>query len=361
VRITNLQLKNFRCFANLEIDLNHGLILIQGNNGSGKTTVLEALHYACYLRSFRTHAPQELMHFNEKAFFIKAQFINEGEPITACQEVQVGFSGKKRLVKLNNKVVSSYKELMDHYRVVTLTEDDLVLIKGDPQERRAFLDQLIVLHTPDFIKTSKELKGVVEQRNALFKQRSIDPDSYAIWTEQLWHCSQAVHQFRNQILGALEVQIRDLVERYFESRYAITFCYKAKKALHDSLQAFLEQNHFLYHEEVRIGHSLFGAHLDDFLIQFQDKKSKSFASRGQQKLIVLLIKIAQILMLKAQGCCVVFLLDDFMTDFDHERINHFLDILQALEVQLIVTSPLLSGYLEEQLLARGALKQSLKA
>src|SRR5437868_6298202 len=92
-------------------------------------------------------------------------------------------------------------------------------------------------------------------------------------------------------------------------------------------------------EETRVGHSLFGAHLDDFLIHFQDKKSKNYSSRGQQKLIVLLVKIAQIQQLLHSKGPVILLLDDFMTDFDEQRCRLLLDLLFDLKIQLIFTVP----------------------
>ena len=100
--------------------------------------------------------------------------------------------------------------------------------------------------------------------------------------------------------------------------------------------------------------SLFGAHLDDILITFHDKRSKQYASRGQQKLIVLLIKIAQIKELLRQKGPAVFLLDDFMTDFDEQRIRQLVTVLRGLDIQLIFTTPLSSHILHSELAAHGA-------
>src|SRR5690606_9539424 len=115
-----------------ELDLSASLILLEGGNGAGKTSLIEALHYGCYLRSFRTHMPRELSQFGAQDFFIKLDISSSHEGQLLDHEIQVGFSAGKRLVKIDKKPIASYKELMDFYRVVSVTEDDLELIKGSP-------------------------------------------------------------------------------------------------------------------------------------------------------------------------------------------------------------------------------------
>jgi DNA replication and repair protein RecF len=121
-----------------------------------------------------------------------------------------------------------------------------------------------------------------------------------------------------------------------------------------SFEDFLAEHDWLYEDERRYGRSLFGAHLDDIAITFEDKKSKSFASRGQQKLIVLLVKIAQMRQLMVQKGSGIFLLDDFMTDFDEHRAANALNALMDLKMQLVITSPAKLGVLEGMVVNRGA-------
>ena len=351
MRITHVQIKNFRCFGSLDLDFNNPIILIEGLNGAGKTSLLEALHYLCYLRSFRTHLPQELVQFGHDNFFIKAHLQNGAPSIDEC-DLQVGFSNKKRLVKLNNKSISSYKELLDFYRIVTLTEDDLSLIKDGPEVRRLFIDQAIMLSNPDFVSIGKRCRDIVENRNALLK-RGGSHDSYLLWTEQLWEITRSINQARTIALEQLSKDIAELIQAYFSNEFTISLIYTPKKQPHSSCAAFLQANPHLYHDEQRFGRSLFGAHLDDFVIQFKDTKSKNFASRGQQKLIIVLLKAAQVRLLGSQKCPVILLLDDFMTDFDQGKAKILLSLLGDLRVQLIFTIPTPQGFLHQELLNRG--------
>ncbi len=202
LQLVSVQLKHFRCFDQRTFELDSPVVLIQGVNGVGKTSLLEALHYACYLRSFRSHLPRDLIAFNNENFFVKVQLRDNSFGSNLEHHIQVGFAGAKRLVKVNQKAVSSYKELMQHYRVVSLTEDDLALVKGSPQIRRTFLDQAILLSDPDFISQTRDFRTVLENRNTMLKSgRGIyDHDLYLLWTQQLWERSKTIQCARKKSL-----------------------------------------------------------------------------------------------------------------------------------------------------------------
>lgn len=353
--IKQVQLNNFRCFTNKKLDFSSNIVLIEGPNGIGKTTLLEALHYACYLRSFRTHTPRDLMQFEQENFFIKVVFEHIELERNTTSNLQVGFSGKKRLVKLNDKAVHSYKELMDHYRIITLTEDDLGLIKLGPDVRRQFIDQAILLYNPSYIQQLKEYKTIVDNRNKLLQAMRVNKDMYTVWTEQLWHKTNIIQNERVAFLHQLQQEVELMLKAYFPYDVHINFTYKPKKTGGIStLEDFFKVNSNLFETEKRFGRSLFGAHLDDFAITFQGNASRMFASRGQQKLIMLLVKIAQIKALSRQKGPAIFLLDDFMTDFDHDRAQIVIKALTDLKGQLIFTAPIKSSILADMLLEKGA-------
>jgi len=346
LHLERIQIKNFRCFQEITFNLDSPVVLIEGANGSGKTSILESLYYACYLRSFRTHLPRELLQFNHANFFIKAWIAND----SFTHEIQVGFSGAKRLVKVDQKSISSYKELMDYYRIVSLTEDDLELVKGGPQARRTFIDQAIVLHDPAFAQQLRKLKQVIENRNGLLRQGRIDREMYLVLTEQLWDVSRLIQQQRQGMLASLIDQTNLIIHDFFDQEVSIILKYQPKKMpLEQGLADFMQHSDGLYKDEQRMGRTLFGAHLDDISMVFDGKTSRSFASRGQQKLLVLMLKIAQIKHLNVTKGPAIFLLDDFMTDFDESRAQMLLSIMGKLESQLIFTSPAHSGFLAEHL------------
>lgn len=359
--LSKLNIINFRCFEQIELELNSQLILIEGENGSGKTSILEALHYLGYLKSFRTHITKELISMDSDGFFIKALFNDNNNE---NNDLQVGFSGKKRLVKINNKSVQSYKELMNYYRVITLTQDDLNLIREGPDVRRSFIDQHIMLGNPQFLSISRKYKQILDNRNALLRNGYCKYETYLLWTEQLWRQSVIIQNMRINALKNLEIEVNRLFYNYFARDINTNFIYEPKGTITESFDDFIKLNPDLYENEQRQSRSLIGAHLDDFGIVFLNKKSKIFASRGQQKLIILLIKVAQIIELKAGNSVsmgsIIFLLDDFMTDFDIKRIQLLMPLLFSLDTQLIFTCPTEEGPLKKLLLEKKALIIPLK-
>lgn len=347
--LQSIQLKNFRCFESVTLNFDGPLVLIQGINGSGKTSILEALHYACYLKSFRTHSPRDLIRFGQKGFFIKTTFNN--------QEVSIGCTGSKRHVKVNQKVIASYKELRNFYRIVTVTEDDVDLVRESPEKRRSFVDHALLLHNPELMSLFKEYKHVVESRNALLNRQHINGDDLEVWTKTLWEHAQKIKEERVAYLEGLQKTIDTYLSGYWQGDYSLVLSYAPKKIDHNlSWEGFLSfWNKELKKNEYIYRRSLFGTHLDDIKILFQGKAARLFSSRGQQKLIVMLIKIAQVQHLMKEQGATCFLLDDFMTDFDEKTIQKLVEACKNLKTQLIFTSPVTNGVDGTILKKQGAL------
>ncbi len=335
--LQSIELKNFRCFDKVYFDFDGPLILIQGLNGSGKTSLLEALHYLCYVRSFRTHLPRELVQFGKDGFFLKAVFNN--------QEISIGFAHGKRHIKVNQKIISSYEELRQAYRIITVTEDDLGIVKAGPEKRRNFLDHALLLHHPELLVPFKAYKNILDNRNALLQRHDCDPEELEIWTQKLWEQTNSMQQYRYEFLEHLKAAIQEELTTTWKGEYKLVIRYEPKKI--EKTQSWQEFHaywvHSLKQNELRYRRSLFGAHLDDFSITFQNKPARLYSSRGQQKLIVLLIKIAQVRQLIKEQGATTFLLDDFMADFDETVMVKLICACINLKTQLIFTSPLEGG------------------
>lgn len=350
IQLSHIHLKHFRCFDQFDLNLEGPLILLEGANGVGKTSILEALHYACYLRSFRTHTTKELISFGKEGFFIKVAMHGESQ---ITHTIGVGFSHNKRLVKVDQQTVSSYKDLMAHYKVLSVTEDDLLIVQGGPQERRTLLDQFLLLTDQRDGQHMRGYRQLVDQRNALLYAPISNKDTYAILTKQLWDRAKEVQLLRQKLLVVLQKEVNHLRKSYLPQLPEITFSYQPKLSLGDSIEQFDLEHLDLYSQEKRYKRTLFGSHLDDVLISFHGQPSRLFSSRGQQKLIVLFIKMAQLQILLKQGHPGIFLLDDFMTDFDHERSSVLLEALAGLGTQLIFTSPATGGFLADRIVSLG--------
>lgn len=347
--LQKLELKRFRCFDQATFSFDGPLILLEGINGSGKTSLFEALYYICYLRSFRTSSPKDLVQFGQTGFFIKALFNN--------QEIKIGYSNNKRHIKVDQQVISSYEQLREHYRIVSVTEDDLCIVKNSPDKRRDFLDHALLLFNPKLLSIFKSFKIILDNRNALLHQLYPNQDELEIWTKKLWEQTIIVQEHRKNFIEQLQTICDTFLHEQWNGAYQLQLTYQPKKIDNDQWQDFYKnwQTH-LFQEERRFKRSLFGAHLDDFSIIFQNKPARLFSSRGQQKLIVLLIKIAQVkLLLEKQGST-CFLIDDFMTDFDEMSLKKIISVCVTLKTQLIFTTPIIDGVDSLLLKSYGAVK-----
>lgn len=338
LRIEQLELRNFRCFEHKVIDLNYPLVLIEGDNGVGKSSIVEALYYACFMRSLRTHLPRELIRSGADYFFIQVQCRKILQATEFKHQVSVGFEQNKKLVKIDQKIIYSFKELMELYKVITITEDDLFILKGSPESRRSFIDQFLLIVDPDYAHHLRTLRTIADNRSACIRQGKNSGPLYEILTKQLWDASYVVQQRRVEILTQLDNEIQK-VAKIFNSAISIGFTYVSKKKLLADYEQFIAHNPNLGAQELIMQRSLFGAQLDDIWVDFNESITRIFASRGQLKLTIMLIKLAQVFYLQTMGQSAILILDDFMTDFDSYYAQQLLELLISTKNQLIFTAP----------------------
>ncbi|MBA2306521.1 DNA replication/repair protein RecF [Candidatus Dependentiae bacterium] len=342
MHIETVHLVNFRCFSSLNLEFKSPIVLVYGPNGSGKTTILEALHYACYLRSFKAHLHKHIIGPLAEGFSIDLGIIGPH----GFDTLHVGLKRNKKSVQLNGQPVRSYEELYRVYKVVTIKEDDIAMIQGSPSLRRSFIDYMVLLFDPGFAALGKKYKVILDNRNALLIAPRNDTESYMLWTEQLLTISAEIQKKRLDALAWLTKEVKIIYATLFPGLLeGISFTYEYAKSYPDaahlqSAEELLGRYPSLVARERAQKRTLFGAHLDDLLIEFQQKSSKIYASRGQQKLIVILLKLAQVAFMKKRNEEVIVLIDDFMADFDEAKMEILIPLLATLPSQLVITSPI---------------------
>ena len=354
MRLKELHVSNFRCFTSKKIQVSgKPQILIIGKNGAGKSSLLEALNFGCYGQAIRTKNLKEVVKESEKTFHIEIGIENlDGlkETIKAgfSQEQEgIGPRGKKAF-NLNGKKITHPKEIIGLYKVASLNGNDLALVQGSPEQRRNYLNQTLFLKDPALNLKLRSLKKILSQRGALFiGQGNPISETMHIWTKQLWISTIEVQKIRIDLLEKIKTQSNQLLQEYFGlQKLRIELSYKPK-AMHDmenfasfwNIHTDPSQKYSIFREAL-LKRNLFGAHLDDFTITLHNRCARTFASRGEQKLITFLMKVAQLLITsqspEKRG---IILLDDFLTDFDEDRMSTCLKLLIDFNIQAIITTP----------------------
>lgn len=334
-----LELKQFRCFEKKKVEFKKSLTLITGDNGTGKTSLAEAIHYLCYVKSFRTSNPLDLVYKNSDTFFLKGSF-SPVDKMLESQTIQIGYAHKKKAIKIDGKAVTTHKDIFQVFQVVTLLEDDINLITGYPSGRRSFIDQATTFLHPKYLDVYRNFKKILQSRNALLMYHTIDNLELEIWTQKLWQASIEIQKYRRNVLQQIEKVVNSLLNKYFDSVYDISIGYESKHVnLEESFEQFLKRSLYLLRQERMYKRSSFGAHLDDIIIKMKNQNAKIYASRGQQKLISLLCKLSLISLAEQNKFLPIIIIDDFIADFDKKRLQNIINFLLKCENQVIITTP----------------------
>lgn len=326
--INSITIRNFRCFENETFDLSAPVVIILGENGSGKTSLLEALFYATGLRSFKTRSPRECIHWGAENCTIHVHGTNRDD--TWDLRVCVTANGE-RMVKLNGNAVSAWHEATAQCNAIAISEEDLMLIEGAPEDRRRFLDHAIALENREYLKQLLILRRIIRQKNALLAAGYCSPDAYALWTEQLLEVSKRIRNIRVEYLGKLHATIHQLLHAH-----GLEKAIGAEIAYRDTSEIEQLSRETLFVREKSAQRSLCGAHLDDITIILNGAPARQYASRGQQKMLAFLLKAGVISLLSRPT---LILVDDFMTDFDEKNASTLLELAKKLGGQLILTAP----------------------
>jgi DNA replication and repair protein RecF len=324
--IKKLTLKNFRNHQFLEIHFNKTFTYIDGLNGSGKTSILESVYFIATTKSHRTTDEKQLIKHGEPFAQVKIQTDKD------VFEIIISKKGKHALINRIEKRKMS--DFIGHLKVVMFAPEDMELIKGSPTERRHFLDLEIVQLNKQYLRSLTNYKNILKQRNSLLKKISIN-DDYTflnILAEQLLESGLEIIDLRKQFIENLNIALKKNYARFSQHEVSIQYDPNVdeksfKKALFSN-----QKQDILYQT------TLSGPHRDDFYIAFNGFDAKHYASQGEQRLILIALKLALLEMIEAAtNQDVVLLLDDVFSELDEEKQQIFLNHLPK-KHQIIMNS-----------------------
>lgn len=336
MRINQLRLDHFRNFADVTLRPSPSFNLIYGDNGAGKSSLLEAIHLLGYGRSFRTNKPNTLIQseFDTATSFCRFDQDGKEKCLGASRHKDEGFmfnvDGQK------SRRVSDIAKVLP-IQIFTPQSSDLII--GAPMLRRRFIDWLVFHVEQNFYSMSNAYANALLQRNALLKQsgssgkvRFLDQD---VWTPMMVNNGMCITALRKEYLVALDAQLKGLYSEFspdveVELRY--NQGWEVSSTLEESLNSKLER-------DLLRGTSSSGPHKADIQFYLNGKLASEYLSRGQLRVLVSLLLIAEVRVLKQKtnkSC--IFLVDDIAAELDTTTREFFLDTIVAEETQVFVTA-----------------------
>ncbi len=352
--LVKLQTENFRNLDSAPISFSPSMNLLYGENGSGKSSYLEAIGYLGLGRSFRVNRHQAVCRHGASRFVVFGGLdhglVNKGAgqeqsdaPVTrdsANLVHRLGISrdvtAKETLLKVDGEAVRSLSSLARHLPVSVIDPGVFDIVAGGPGKRRQFLDWAVFHVEPSFATTWQQCQRVTSQRNQTLRNGRLDASLMRVWDAQYATLAGQVTQARKATFELFQQAFDGLVEEVdapWVRGMKLDFYpgWDTSRSLVDILENHREQ-------ELRMGHTLYGPNRADLRLRIQGRPVAETFSRGQQKTLVILMKIAQGIVLSRLGKQVTFLLDDINAELDSEHRSMLAEKLRELRCQVFMTS-----------------------
>jgi DNA replication and repair protein RecF len=353
LHVAHLTLHDFRSYADIDVALEPGATAFIGRNGQGKTNLVEAIDYLSRLSSHRVATDAPLVRAGADQAIVRASVVKEGR--TALLEVELN-PGRANRARINRSPLPRPREIIGLVRTVVFSPDDLVLVKGDPSDRRKLLDDLLVLRTPRLAGVRSDYDRILRQRNSLLKTAGLARGSSrdaAMSTLEIWDDNLA--RVGAEILGArlqLVEDLRPYLGKAYEAvargatRDDADLEYKASIEVGDDLQqSLLDAIAAKRKDELDRGISLVGPHRDELLLTLGTGSGpddlrlpvKGYASHGESWSFALALRLASYDLLRADGDDPILVLDDVFAELDAERRSQLAELVAGAE-QVLVTA-----------------------
>jgi len=332
-----LELENFRSYRQSEFCFQPRGSLIIGPNGCGKTNLLEAIAYTSVGKSIRFSHDEELLYFAADWFRLKGNFATD---LATPLEVALSYGEKRKLLKLNELPIRQLSRLFDEVKVIYCAPEDLLLINGSPRFRRQYFDLAVAQLYPAYIPVLRDYLHSVEQRNALFK-RSYAKAEKNSWDQSFAQALHSVWEYRLRYLEKVNSAFAEMYREVFPTAAELSLSYlpALKLPLASSVDAILQQIVELEPREKQWQRSLAGAHLDDYLFRYRGRQMRSFASQGQKRIAVIILKLIQARLIETvTSIKPILLFDDIFAELDSFHAHRIRDCIDN-RYQVFIASP----------------------
>ncbi|MEU7802951.1 DNA replication/repair protein RecF [Micromonospora arborensis] len=348
--VHRLELVDFRSYERVAVDLQPGANVLIGANGVGKTNLVEALGYVATLDSHRVATDAPLVRMGAASAVIRCAVVHDGRELLVELEI---VPGKANRARLGRSPARRARDVLGALRLVLFAPEDLELVRGDPAERRRYLDDLLVNRQPRFAGVRADYERVVKQRNALLRtaylarktggSRGGDLGTLAVWDTHLAQHGAELLAGRLELVAALTPHVAKAYDAVAAGRGAASIAYRPsielaepttdRAALAEALTAALAASRSA---EIERGTTLVGPHRDELALALGPLPAKGYASHGESWSFALALRLAGYDLLRADGIEPVLVLDDVFAELDTGRRERLAELVGGAS-QLLVT------------------------
>lgn len=350
MHVTHLSLADFRSYARVEVPLDPGVTAFMGANGQGKTNLVEAVGYLATLASHRVSSDAPLVRMGADRAVIRAA-VTQGE---RSQLIELELNpGKANRARINRSSQVRPRDVLGIVRTVLFAPEDLALVKGDPGERRRFLDELITARSPRMAGVRSDYERVLKQRNTLLKSaamarrhggRGMDLSTLDVWDQHLARAGAELLAQRMDLIAALQPLTDKAYEQLAPGGGPVALEYRSsaggeagvhgREELCAQLTATLAE---VRKQEIERGVTLVGPHRDELVLKLGQLPAKGYASHGESWSYALALRLASYDLLRAEGNEPVLVLDDVFAELDARRRERLAELVAPGE-QVLVTA-----------------------
>lgn len=330
MRINKIEVKNFRCIDSVQLEFDN-LNIIVGNNGQGKTSLLESIYLLAFTKSHKTNSEKEVIQSGSDFTKVDANVLISDMNYS----IGLAMTKTKKKVMINNDEQKKLSEYIGYINVVMFSPDDLRIIKGEPSIKRKFMDVELGQTSSIYIKDLLFYRNIIKQRNELLKTLELDSDTTLldVITEQLIDYANRIIAARQEFIAKLNKYINHIHNKLTGDSEEIQIVYKTKHK-----KDLLEEMKSRYQYDILNGSTSLGPHRDDFVVLVNGEDISVYGSQGQQRTAVLSLKLGLIDFIKDMlGNYPILLLDDVFSELDAGRLNSLVGYIKP-EIQTFITT-----------------------
>ncbi|WP_328989726.1 DNA replication/repair protein RecF [Kribbella sp. NBC_01245] len=351
--VTALGLADFRSYPQAEVTFEPGVTSFVGRNGQGKTNLVEAIHYTATLGSHRVANDNPLVRMGAPRAIIRTEIRSDTDR-DVIVEIEIN-PGKANRARVNRAPVPRPREVLGLLRTVLFAPEDLSLVKGDPSERRKFLDELLTLRSPRMAGVRSDYERVLKQRNSLLRSASLarrqnrgggegQLRTLEVWDSHLARVGSELLATRLELLDSLRPLVDTAYDAVARGKGNARLEYKSSVPLEPDVRSrealaeiILAAVHEKRQDELDRGVSLVGPHRDDVVLGLGDMPAKGYASHGESWSFALALRLASYELLRADGGEPVLILDDVFAELDTQRRDRLAELVIPAR-QVLVTA-----------------------